>query len=254
MGGTVVELKDAVVRRGGRIVLGPVSIEIRRGEFLGVVGPNGAGKTTLLNALAGLLPLSEGRASGPPKKSVGYLLQRHDFFPDIPFTVEDVALFGRTGHAGLGRSFSEADRDAARRALEMIGLEGMRHRLYRDLSGGEQKKAQLARILSQEADLFLLDEPAAGLDLSAQEHLTRLIGDLHRKTGRAVVMVTHEIDRLPGECGCAVLLKDGKILETGPPEEVFRSETLWRLYGCPMEVVRRGDRYHAFCAGGEASS
>lgn len=250
MGETIAELREIVVRRGGRNLLGPLSLAVGRGEFWGVVGPNGAGKTTLLKTLAGLLSPSEGTVSAPPRKGIGFLLQHHAFLPDLPFTVEDVALFGRTGRIGPGRPFRPEDRESARNALALLGLEGMRDRLYRELSGGEQKKAQLARLLVQEADLLLLDEPAAGLDLAAQEQLTLLAGDLHRRTGRTFVMVTHEIDRLPAECRRILLLKEGRSLAAGPPEETFRPELLMALYGCPMEVVSRGGRFHAFSLGG----
>jgi ABC-type Mn2+/Zn2+ transport system ATPase subunit len=253
VGETVAELRDAIVRRGGRSLLGPLTLTVERGDFWGVVGPNGAGKSTLLRTLAGLQPLSEGRSTVPPRKSVGFLLQHHACLPDLPFTTEDVALFGRTGLAPLGRPFRPADREAARRALSLLGLEGMRDRLYRDLSGGEQKKAQLARLLSQEAEILLLDEPTAGLDLSAQEQLTGLIGDLHRQTGRTFVMVTHEIDRLPAGCGRVLLLREGRALAQGSPADIFLSETLSRLYDSPMEVVSRGGRFHAFVRSGEAA-
>jgi ABC-type Mn2+/Zn2+ transport system ATPase subunit len=252
VGETVAELRDAVIRRGGRTLLGPLSLAIGRGDFWGVVGPNGAGKTTLLKTLAGLLTASGGRVSGPPRKSIGFLLQHHAFLPDLPFTVKDVALFGRTGLSRPGRPFRPEDHEAARRALALLGLEGLSDRLYRELSGGEQKKAQLSRLLSQEADLLLLDEPGAGLDLPAREQLTSSIGALHRQTGRTFVMVTHEIDRLPAGCSRALLLKEGRALAEGPPEEVFRPETLSRLYGCPMEVVSRGGRFHVFSPDGGA--
>lgn len=250
MGETLAELREVVVRRRSRIRLGPLTLAIHRGEFWGVVGPNGAGKTTLLNTLAGLLSPSEGTVWAPPRKQIGFLLQRHDFLPDLPFTVEDVVLFGRTGRVGPGRPFRPADREAARGALALLGLQEMSDRLYRELSGGEQKKTQLARLLAQEADLLLLDEPGAGLDLAAQEQLTLRVGDLHRRTGRTFVMVTHEIDRLPAECRQVLLLKEGRALASGPPEEVFRKEILSDLYGCPMEVVSRGGRFHAFSLGG----
>lgn len=254
MGETIAELRDVMVRRRGRNLLGPLSLAVERGDFWGLVGPNGAGKTTLLNTLAGLQTPSAGTVRVPPRKEIGFLLQHHAFLPDLPFTVEDVALFGRTGRVGLGQPLRREDRQAARAALALLGLEGMGDRLYRELSAGEQKKAQLARLLAQEAELLLLDEPAAGLDLAAQEQLTHMAGDLHRRTGRTFVMVTHEIDRLPAECRRVLLLKEGRPLAVGSPEETFRAETLTTLYGCPMEVLRRDGRFHAFSRGREAVS
>ena len=254
MGEAVAELRDVAVRRGRRILLGPLSLSIGRGEFWGIVGPNGAGKTTLLRTLAGLEPASEGLALLPPRRDIGFLLQHHAFYPDLPFSVEEVALFGRTGLARLGRRFRPDDRRAVDEALRLLGLDGMRKRLYRDLSGGEQKKAQLARLLAQEAGFILLDEPSAGLDLSMQEQLTRLINDLYRRTGRTFIMVTHEIDRLPPCCGRALLMKEGRPLAEGPPAQVFRADALSRLYGCAMEVVVREGRFHAFSQGGGATA
>ena len=190
---TLVELSDVVIRRRRTVTLGPLSLRVRRGEFWGVVGPNGAGKSTLLRTVAGMeRPVSgEAHTLGLPaagrsgraalRRRVGFLFQHHDFLPDVPLLVGDVVMFGRAGLPGTGRSYRREDREAARAAIERMGLGELRERLYRELSGGERQKVQLARLLAQEPDIMLLDEPTAGLDLDWQERLTQTIGRMHRE-------------------------------------------------------------------------
>ncbi|MBN1808937.1 MAG: ABC transporter ATP-binding protein [Planctomycetes bacterium] len=261
MAEAVIRLDDVTVCHQTTQVLGPLSLTVDRGDFWGVVGPNGAGKTTFLRTIAGLQPIASGSlnvlgcsprtrgALSALKKRVAFLFQHHDYMQDLPFSVTDVVLFGRVGMPGLGRPFRSQDRSAAVTAMDAMGLDGYAGRLYRELSGGERRKVQLARLLAQEADLLLLDEPTTGLDLDWQERLTCLVEDIHRNAGRTVVMVTHDVDRLPGCCTGVLLLKHGRMLYSGKPAEAFTSGRLSELYDCEMEVAVRGDRYHAFSAG-----
>lgn len=257
---SLARLEDVLVQRRGRTLLGPLSLRVEAGDFWGVVGPNGAGKTTLLRVLAGLQPVSRGRAvfferearngggvtRSLLRKHVGFLFQHHEFVPDLPFTVEDVAFFGRAGGPGLLRPYGSADRAAVAEALESLGLSALRQRLYRELSGGERQKAQLARLVAQGAEMLLLDEPTAGLDLDWQERITHLVEDLFKRLGRTLVVVTHDVDHLPASCNRVLLLKQGRALAAGAPGEVFRPDALTDLYGCPMEVTERRGRFHAF--------
>jgi len=246
----VVGCRALEVYRRGATVLGPIDLSIRAGEFWGVVGPNGAGKSTLLRAIAGLEQVGGGSLeSAADRRGIGYLFQHHDFVPELPFTVEDVIAFGRAGLSAVGPVRAQADRTAIDRALETLDLGAMRHRLYRELSGGERQKVQLARLVAQEAGLLLFDEATAGLDLDWQERLTALIGELHSRTGATIVMVTHEVHHLPACCDRALLLKQGRALASGAPTEVFTPDLLSKLYGCRMEVTERAGRYIAHSLG-----
>jgi len=265
MAKTVAELHEVVIRHHGRTILGPLSITLDKGDFLGIIGPNGAGKSTLLRTLAGQEPVHSGHValmghitgqnSGyktSPRhiqKHLGILLQHHDFFPDMPFTVEDIVLFGRLRKTRTGRPYRVSDKQAAAQALSYMGMSEFHRRLYRELSGGEQRKVHLARLIAQEPDLLLLDEPTSGLDIDWQERLTGLVENMYRRLGKTVVMVTHDIDRLPACCNKTLLLKNGKTLATGSPDEVFTQEILSLLYGCSVEVAVRNGRYHAFSLG-----
>ncbi len=233
------------VRRGSAEILGPLDLEVAAGALWGVVGPNGAGKTTLLRVVSGLAQPTSGtvEVNGrvPRRGDVGLLFQAAQRPPEIPFTVREVVAMGRTGRAG-----SRADhRDAVATALAALGLEPLAARRYRELSGGERQKVQLARLLAQDPPLLLLDEPAAGLDLDWQERLTGLVGDLHRRLGRTVLMVTHDTSRLPASTTGVLLLDRGRAVASGPPGEVLRSDTLTAVYRTPMAVTQSNGRWLA---------
>jgi ABC-type cobalamin/Fe3+-siderophores transport system ATPase subunit len=249
---TIAACRGVEIRHRDRTLLGPVDLTIARGEFWGVVGPNGAGKSTLLRTIAGLERAAAGTVelSGDgDRRRVGFLFQHHDFEPELPFTVFDVVAFGRTGRQIFGPLRGADDRSAVHHALELLGLAGMQRRLYRELSGGERQKVQLARLLAQDAEVLLLDEPAAGLDLDWQERLTSLIEEVHDRSNVAVVMVTHEAHHLPSCCDRAMLLRQGRVIATGAPPEVFKPEILAELYGCQMEVTERQGRFFAQSVG-----
>ncbi len=237
MGIALAGLRDAVVSPRGRVTLGPVTLAVSEGDFLGVAGPNGAGKSTLIEALAGLRPLVSGRRDPILRRTeIGLLFQHHDYLPDLPFTVKDVVEFGG------------ADRCGVDGAIARLGLEGVRRQPYRELSGGTRRRVHLARILAQEAKLVLLDEPTAGLDPSIQEDLIGAIAALPGP-GRAVVMVTHDIDHLPAACNRVLLLKKGLSSAEGAPADVLQPGLLSALYDCRMGVERHGGRYVAWREG-----
>jgi len=244
----LIMMTDVRVGYRGRPTLGPLRISLQAGDLLGVVGPNGAGKSTLLRAMSGAcMPLS-GRIETGPAWRPASLLQHQAFVSMLPFSVADVVHFGRAGIRRPGRRCARSDRRAVAEALTELELGDLRRRLYRELSGGEQRKVQLARLLAQESDVLLLDEPTAGLDLDWQERITGIVGRLHRARGKTIVMVTHDVDRLPASCTRVLLLKEGLAHAQGSPAEVFLPQTLSSLYNCRMEVLEREGRYHAFSA------
>ena len=160
---TIADLHEIIVRHKNRIILGPLSMTIKKGEFWGIIGPNGAGKTTLLKLLTGKKHLNGehlslmgqtvthgflGKHSSTAHlKHIGILHQHHDFLPDIPFTVEDIVLFGRLMFSGPGKPYSISDKQALDYALESMGITTFRKRLYRELSGGEQRKVHLVNLV-----------------------------------------------------------------------------------------------------------
>ncbi len=244
--GPALSARGLVVCQRGIPVLGPLDLEIGCGELWGVVGPNGAGKTTLLRAIAGLERADAGgvTVAGRPAGAgvrglVGWLSQHSDQPPEVPFTVAEVASFGRPGRR------SPDDQRAVADALEALGLTGFSERRYRELSGGERRKVELARLLAGRAELLLLDEPAAGLDLDWQERMTVLVGELARRHGRTVIMVSHDTGRLPAGCDGVLLLDRGRAIACGPPRDVLTGANLSGVFGVPLEVAERGGRFFA---------
>ncbi|MGV8079487.1 MAG: metal ABC transporter ATP-binding protein [Syntrophales bacterium] len=239
-------------------LLHDIDLELRCGGFLGIVGPNGAGKSSLLMALLGFLDILEGSAEvlgrdirnlgrgewAVIRKRIGYLPQRAQVDPYFPVTAGEVVLMGRVGHAGLLRPLGDADRRKAENALESLGMGSFRDRPFGHLSGGEQQKIHLARILAQEPEMIFLDEPMAGLDLKWQERLGGLIGDISRKRGAGIVIVTHELQHLPPACDRVALLRRGRILAAGQRDDVLREDILSELYECRVRrIVEDGRTY-----------
>src|ERR687891_2894774 len=189
---------------GGRRILGPVNLEVRRGECLVVVGPNGAGKTTLLRLLTGLLRPSAGEVSYRDRTfsalSRRALARRIAYVPQIrpahvPLTVEEVVLLGRYPHLSAFQMAPRAeDFTAVEDALGLVGIEELRERPVDELSGGERQAVFIAAALAQEAELLVLDEPTIHLDARHQSDLAGLLLRLKAESGRTVVLATHDLN------------------------------------------------------------
>lgn len=237
------------VAHRGRMLLKDISLNLKNGEFLGIVGPNGAGKSTLLMALLGFRPIISGKAeilgrdirrmSGSGwadiRKRIGYLPQKPEIDPFFPITVEEVVLMGRLSHRGFMQTLTAKDRTVAETSLHALGVDHLRHRPFGQLSGGEQQKVQLARILTQEPEIILFDEPMSGLDLKWQYRLGEIIEGLAQKRKTGLIMITHEPQHLPPSCREVALLHSGEILAAGPRDDLLSEELLSRLYDCRVE-------------------
>ncbi|MGY4706469.1 metal ABC transporter ATP-binding protein [Candidatus Bipolaricaulota sp. J31] len=252
----VVELSDVWVELGGHTVLEGVSMAVDEGEFVSVVGPNGAGKTTLLRVILGLVQPARGEVRvfgvrpwelGRGRARIGYVPQTESTDPGFPLRVIDVVLMGRYGSLGLVRRPGAADRRAALKALELVGIADLATRPIGELSGGQRQRAFLARALAAEPRLLLLDEPTTGVDPAASESFYELLRRIQER-GVTIVMVTHDIgvvSRYVDKVACI----NRRLVVHGRPEEVLTDEALAEMYGCaalffhhgrvPHMVVRR---------------
>ncbi|SDD06979.1 heme ABC transporter ATP-binding protein [Glycomyces harbinensis] len=235
-------VSGATVLLGGTAVLRGVDLDVRAGEVLGLVGPNGAGKSTLLAALSGDQAADEGRVSlwGRPvgEWSTVDIARRRAVLPQahrvsFPFTVRDVVEMGRAPWAGTARRDADDRRIAA--ALALTEAEPFAQRPFTSLSGGEQARVMLARVVAQDAGLVLLDEPTAALDLRHQEMVGRLCRSLAAE-GRAVVIVLHDLDLAAAYCDRTAVLAEGRIVACGPPADVFTADRLTEVYRQPVKV------------------
>ena len=230
--------------RNGR-VLDEISFTIEAGEVLGVIGPNSAGKTTLLRLLsrvlipeAGKIYLSGRDLSTLTKRDVARTVAvvPQEFQVAFPFTVEQVVAMGRYPYArGIGLETPE-DHQAARRALDETGTAHLSGKYLDQVSGGEKQRVVIARALAQDPRLLLLDEPTAHLDLSHQLEILRLLKRLKTERGLTIIIVSHDLNTAAACSDRILLLKDGKVLTTGLPEEVMRSEILEKAYGCSVWI------------------
>jgi iron complex transport system ATP-binding protein len=228
-----------------RIIDG-VTISVKRGEFVGLVGPNGAGKTTLLRLLIGVLPptggevLLEGRRLQEVRvreraRKVAYLSQETTTV--FPYPVLDILLMGRYPFLGRFRRENESDLEKARRALAYVGLRGFEERYFNELSGGERQLVLFAKILVQETDLLLLDEPTSNLDIKHQDQFFSMACELtHEK--KAVVAAVHNLNVASQYCSHLILLHRGRVACAGKPEEVLRSDRLDPVYETKTVVTR----------------
>lgn len=216
-------------------VLQDVSLQLPAGRLIGVVGPNGAGKSTLLKAVLGMLPVSSGEALffGQPLRTVrrwvGYVPQRNSVDWDFPTDALDVVLMGRYGHLGLLRWPGRRDREIAMEALRQVGMDRYARRQISQLSGGQQQRVFLARALAQEARLYLMDEPFAGVDAATERAIIALLGRL-RAEGKTVVVVHHDLQTVPEYFDWLVLLNQ-RVIAAGPIDAVFTRENLQQTYG-----------------------
>ena len=221
---------------GRRTVLAGVDLEVGAGEVLGVIGANGTGKPTLLRALAGVRPAAAGTVlvDGRPLTSwssrerarrIAFVAQEEAAPSDL--LVSELVALGRVPHARAWGGMGAADRDAVAHALDLVDLGYAAHQPLDRLSGGERRRALLARGLAQEASLLLLDEPTNHLDIGHQLALMRLI----RSLGRSGVMAIHDLDLAATFCDRIAVLHDGGLVASGPPGDVLTPELLHDAFG-----------------------
>ncbi|MCW2615650.1 MAG: transporter related [Frankiales bacterium] len=220
----VVQLRDGVVAYDGRVVLSSLDVTVTAGEVVAVLGANGSGKSTLVRTVLGLVPLAAGsvelfgtpltRFSDWPR--IGYVPQRVGATTGVPATVREVVASGRLPRMRRLRRASPADRSAVDRALEVVDLADRAADSVATLSGGQQQRVLIARALTCDPDLLVLDEPTSGIDAASQvalaEALARLVG-----RGVTVVLVAHELGAMHPLVTRAVTLADGRVLHDGPP-------------------------------------
>ena len=244
MNAPVVVIHDFSGGYGAAPVLRGVSLEIPRGQFVGLVGPSGAGKTSLLKALLGGLPQTSGQVAvdghpvkpGAPPRGVGYVPQIQTVDWTFPVTVEDVVLMGRTRRMGPLPWPSRADRAAVDATLQRLGLGGLRRRHIRELSGGQQQRVFLARALIGEPELLILDEPTASVDIKTRDDILHLLAELNRQ-GITIVLTTHELNAVAAHLPYVACVNGG-IVAQGSPLDVFTEEILSRTFAADMRVIR----------------
>ena len=215
-------------------VVDNISLSLEPGALLVLIGTNGSGKSTILKTMAGLLaPISGsleilGAPSGSLPKRVAYLPQHPVSTHTLPLRVRDVVAMGRFAHLGLFRRPSTNDRLIVDRSMQRTGIDPQANKPIRDLSGGQQQRTHLAQVLTRQAEILLLDEPTAGLDINGRKLVADLIAS-ERARGVTVVMATHELQ--DAENANTVMLLAQRVVSIGPPDVALRDEYLRECFG-----------------------
>ena len=235
VGSHVLSLRGLHIHYGPICALHDVSLDVRCGTAVALLGGNGAGKSTLMKGIVGLVPASAGEVvwRGQPithsTHEIAYLPQRADINWEFPMTVQGLVEMGRYPLLGMWRRYGRRDVEAVERALETMRIGDLRGRQVGALSGGQQQRALIARALAQEAHVFLLDEPFAGLDPPAQELLAQLLRDL-ASMGRLIVASHHDLKTVD-EIFEQVVLLNRSLIAIGSSSETLTKENLTRAFG-----------------------
>ncbi len=238
-----VEVHDLTVSYDRKPVLWDIDLTLPKGSLIGIIGPNGAGKSTLIKAIMGLLPASSGYANifskplSEIRSRVSYVPQRESVDWDFPASVLDVVLMGRYGKRGLFGRLRKADKDAAEEALEKVNMQAYRNRQISQLSGGQQQRVFLARALAQNANLYLMDEPFAGVDMATEAAIIELLRGM-KQNGKTVAVVHHDLQSAPSYFDWIVLL-NMRLVASGPTKQVLTQELLQETYGGKLDLLSR---------------
>jgi zinc transport system ATP-binding protein len=220
----VAEVRDGSVVLGGRPVLRGIDLSVRQGEVVALLGANGSGKSTLVRTLMGLVPTSRGEVSlfGTPLarfrdwRRIGFVPQRVSATSGVPASVWEVVAAGRLSRRRPLSPLRKADKAAISDAIAAVGLAGRAHDGCSTLSGGQQQRALIARALAGEPDLFVLDEPTAGVDLASQQTFADALAALVER-GATIILVAHELGPLAPLIDRTVVMRDGRVAYDGPP-------------------------------------
>ncbi|MFD0960393.1 metal ABC transporter ATP-binding protein [Paenibacillus chungangensis] len=225
-------------------VLRDVSFAIREGELIGVIGPNGAGKSTMMKAALGLIPSISGEVNvyGKPvnqqRRLIGYVPQRESVDWDFPTNALDVVLMGTYGRLGWFRRPGAKEKATAMECLHKVGMADFADRQISQLSGGQQQRVFLARALAQDAKLYFMDEPFAGVDAATEKAIITLLQEL-KKQGKTVIVVHHDLATVE-QYFDSVLMLNVELQGFGPTEQVFTKDNLQRTYGGRFAFLDQG--------------
>lgn len=222
-------------------VLWDVDYDAPSNKLVAIVGPNGAGKSTFIKACLGLVPKASGQVEfwGQPyrkaRSRVGYVPQRESVDWDFPVSALDVVCMGRYRRIGWCKPVTRSHKQAALACLDQVGMREYASRQISQLSGGQQQRVFLARALAQEADLYFMDEPFAGVDAATERAIVAVLRQL-KEQGKTVIVVHHDLQTVT-EYFDEVILLNMRIVSAGPVSEVFNKNNLQKTYGGRLTLL-----------------
>lgn len=237
----ILEVHDLTVSYDKKPVLWGIDFTIAKGSLVGIIGPNGAGKSTLIKSIMGLVENSSGysrvfgRELSQMRNKISYVPQRGSVDWNFPATVFDVVLMGTYGELGLFKRPRKADKEVAQKAINDVGLQGLEKRQIAQLSGGQQQRVFLARALAQNADLYFMDEPFAGVDAATEKTIINILKKL-KDQNKTVLVVHHDLQTIKEYFNWVVLLNT-RLIASGETESTFTKENLNATYGGKLTLL-----------------
>jgi len=237
----VLEIHDLTVAYDKKPVLWDIDLSIPKGKLVGIIGPNGAGKSTLIKSIMGLVPNSSGYVKlfdqelDEVRNDISYVPQRESVDWDFPASVMDVVLMGTYGKLGLFKRPRKADREVALDALRKVGMEAYTKRQISQLSGGQQQRVFLARSLAQQAELYFMDEPFAGVDAATEKAIIAILKEMSAQD-KTVIVVHHDLQSVAQYFDWVILINT-RLVASGPTEKVFTKELLEETYGGKLTLL-----------------
>lgn len=223
-------------------VLQNIDLALPPNKVIGIIGPNGAGKSTLLKAAMGLVGYQQGviRLLGQPiekvRRWISYVPQKESIDWDFPASVFDIVLLGRYNRLKFFERPKKADKEAAMQCIEQVGMLALAHKQIGELSGGQQQRILLARALAQDAQLYFMDEPFTGVDITTEKTMVQLLKSMV-VSGKTIVVVHHNLGSVQEYFDTLVLLNE-TVIAIGDTSEVFTADLLQKTYGSQLPLFR----------------
>ena len=239
----ILEIHDLTVSYDQSPVLWNVDLSLPAGKLIGILGPNGAGKSTLIKAIMGLIPTTGGyvklfdRELNDVRSRISYVPQRESVDWNFPASVLDVVMMGTYGKLGLFRRPGKKEKKIAMDCLEKVGMQSFIDRQISELSGGQQQRVFIARALAQEADLYLMDEPFAGVDMATETAIFQLLQEM-TAAGKTVIVVHHDIHSAMNYFDWIIML-NLHLVASGPKKDVVTEELLRKTYGGKLNLLTK---------------
>jgi manganese/zinc/iron transport system ATP- binding protein len=239
----VIEVHDLTVSYDQSPVLWNVDLSLPSGKLIGILGPNGAGKSTLIKAIMGLVKPTSGyvkifdKTLQDVRSRISYVPQRESVDWNFPASVLDVVMMGTYGKLGLFKRPGKKEKEIALGCLDQVGMMSFVNRQISELSGGQQQRVFIARALAQEADLYLMDEPFAGVDMATETAIFQLLKDMTAK-GKTIIVVHHDIHSAMNYFDWIIML-NLHLVGSGPTELVMTEELLRKTYGGKLNLLTK---------------
>ncbi len=238
-----IEVSGLSVSYGNKRVLTNIHLDITAGHVYGVIGPNGAGKSTLFKSILGLIDYNAGKIKvlnqsiEDVRKKIAYVPQKDDVDWNFPATVLDIVLMGRYPFKKVLSRLSKEDYNIANEAIEKLGISKLKDRQIGRLSGGQQQRVFIARALAQQADIFFLDEPFVGVDITTEEKIIQILKELASE-GKSILVVHHDLSTVDQYFDKVILLNQ-RLIAFGDTKNIFTQENIAKAYGAQLTILHK---------------